>query len=115
MGERPSINDYDWKDFTCVEEFEYWRKNAIAQLEAKVNQQKHRTLKKLKEPGKLSVRVREGWGFGGESFLADEIEMLEDEKEQLIRAWYECPQDSVPDILDDVFQDIELKKALGGE
>lgn len=40
--------------------------------------QRHRTLKNLKEPGKLSARVREGWGFGGESFLADEIEMLED-------------------------------------
>ena len=24
------------------------------------------------------MRVREGWGFGGESFLADEIEMLEE-------------------------------------
>lgn len=36
-----------------------------------------RTLEKLKELGKLSARVREGWGFGGESFLADEIELLE--------------------------------------
>lgn len=34
MVEKPSINDYDAKDFSCVKEYEYWRRNAIAQLEA---------------------------------------------------------------------------------
>ncbi|TET84638.1 MAG: hypothetical protein E3J37_03395 [Anaerolineales bacterium] len=43
------------------------------------------------------------------------IAQLEAEIERLMSAWYECPQDSVPDILDDIFQDIELRQALGGE
>lgn len=33
---------------------------------------------------------------------------LEAERDALVRAWYECPEDSVPEILDMAFQEIEL-------
>ena len=39
----------------------------------------------------------------------ERIAQLEADRDALVRAWYECPEDSVPEILDNVFQDIEFK------
>jgi len=40
--------------------------------------------------------------------LEEQLQQAQKERDALVRAWYECPQDSVPEVLDDIFQDIEL-------
>ena len=48
---------------------------------------------------------------GDKEVMQNEIDVLKRQVEGLFAAWYECPEDSVPDILQDVFVELEA----GGE
>ena len=47
--------------------------------------------------------------------LEAEYETLKKARERLMRAWHECPEDSVPDALQDVFMEIEHTNILEGK
>jgi len=55
------------------------------------------------------------WVIDDVKELVSELAQAQADVKALLAAWYESPQDSVPETLDDAFQDIERRGSLERE